>query len=190
MAESSEFAALIVDGGTAKLRGYGGYTISIGNIRNTTRDRCGDDQDKVKEFLAHYPSLTGWMSPPGQRQPIEWRDYGPARSALNLAWPYPSPTSPEADRTARQVRSILYRGGEDWWVFPVVGSMTEALHPLLAWWSVLFALSMMARYEPANWASMIRIDSGVDANGTEHILDQALDVVPSLVLEAIRAICT
>ncbi|QNE21635.1 hypothetical protein F1D05_31590 [Kribbella qitaiheensis] len=46
--------------------------------------------------------------------------------------------------------------------------MTEPLHPLLAWWAVLLALSSMARYEPRRSARTIRIDASPDANAVEH----------------------
>jgi hypothetical protein len=36
------------------------------------------------------------------------------------------------------------------YVFPSIGGDTQALHPLLAWWAVLFALSLLARYQPDN----------------------------------------
>ncbi len=63
--------------------------------------------------------------------------------------------------------------------------MKDALNPFIAWWAVLFALSMMARYEPSNWAGMISIDSSSDANAIENLLDQALGALPHLILEAI-----
>lgn len=40
---------------------------------------------------------------------------------------------------------------------------TRSLHPLMAWWAVLHALSMLARYQPAEWATHINIDDSPHA---------------------------
>ena len=53
----------------------------------------------------------------------------------------------------------------------------------------LFGLSMLARYEPEAWAAMVKIDRSVEANAIEHILDEALGVVPSLILQALHRSC-
>jgi hypothetical protein len=66
--------------------------------------------------------------------------------------------------------------------------MNSFLHPLLVWWVVLYGLSMLARYEPAGWAAMIDIDSSDEAAAIENILDQAMDAIPALVLEAITSV--
>jgi hypothetical protein len=59
------------------------------------------------------------------------------------------------------------------------------MHPLMAWWAVLFALSMIARYEPAPWTSYLDINASRYAYPVERLLDAALLVVPSLISEAI-----
>ncbi len=42
-----------------------------------------------------------------------------------------------------------YRG--DRYFLPVLPPMKQELHPLMAWWAVLYALSMLFRYQPAKW---------------------------------------
>lgn len=37
-------------------------------------------------------------------------------------------------------------------ITPAIGSMSTGLHPFLALWAVLLALSSLARYEPAIWS--------------------------------------
>jgi kynureninase len=61
------------------------------------------------------------------------------------------------------------------------------LHPLLAWWALLFALSMLARYEPAGWTGYLNVDISPHAVALEAALGQALDICPQLILHAIRA---
>lgn len=185
LGETPRYPALSFEGDREALdtpRAY--YEARIRYVPNAVRERCGDDREKLKEFLDRYPSLRGWCFPMPEGNPLGWHS-GQKYSALSLYWKYPRPGDPEWGRTPSSLKACQYRESEDWWVFPAVGGMTESIHPLLAWWAVLFALSMMARYEPNNWARMIQIDSSKEANAIEHVLDQALDVVPALLLEAI-----
>lgn len=70
--------------------------------------------------------------------------------------------------------------------FPAVTPDDDrSLHPLMAWWTVLYALSMLARYQPAEWASHINVDASPHAVAIERLLKDAIQVVPRLVLEAI-----
>jgi len=60
-----------------------------------------------------------------------------------------------------------------------------ALSSLMAWWALLFGLSMVARYEPAGWVSALRYDESELAAPLERLLEIGLDRVPELVLEAL-----
>jgi hypothetical protein len=53
----------------------------------------------------------------------------------------------------------------------------------MAWWAVLFALSMLARYQPAARAAAIDVNSSEYATALEHRLYESLTTVPGLVLE-------
>jgi hypothetical protein len=57
--------------------------------------------------------------------------------------------------------------------------MSTGLHPILALWCVLLALSSLARYEPATWSKMIDIDRSPEANAIEHLLEQAANSLPA-----------
>lgn len=81
---------------------------------------------------------------------------------------------------------VAYRGAEC--AVPVIAGMREPVHPITIWWSVLFTLSMLARYEPDTWSAFIDVDRSAHASAIEHVLDVALDAVPELVLEAINGI--
>jgi len=59
------------------------------------------------------------------------------------------------------------------WIPPTLPGNSGPLHPLVTWWSVLFALSMLARYQPTNWARSISIDTSPDASALEHLMDTA-----------------
>jgi hypothetical protein len=56
----------------------------------------------------------------------------------------------------------------------------------MAWWAVLFALSTLARYHPAEWAVHIDVDRSRHAVLLENLLKQAMEIVPFLILEAIE----
>ena len=61
-------------------------------------------------------------------------------------------------------------------------------HPLVLWWAALWALSMLARYEPATWAGLLDVDSSRSAVPLEALLDDALNAVPEVLLDTLRGI--
>jgi hypothetical protein len=81
-----------------------------------------------------------------------------------------------------------YLGDDDRYIFPSIGGDQQALHPLLAWWAILFALSMLARYEPETWTDYIDVDTSPYAVPLETLLDRALLTCPELLLHAIRSV--
>lgn len=71
------------------------------------------------------------------------------------------------------------------WLFPAAGPAGRSLHPLMAWWAVLYTLSMLARYQPAEWAGHINVDDSRHAVAVERLLNKAISLVPALIAEAI-----
>jgi len=71
------------------------------------------------------------------------------------------------------------------WLFPGAGGADRSMHPLMAWWAVLFALSMLARYQPAEWAAHVDVDASPHAVPVERLLARAIGIIPELVAEAI-----
>jgi hypothetical protein len=59
---------------------------------------------------------------------------------------------------------------------------------LLAWWAILFALSMLARYQPETWTAYLDVDKCAYAVPLETLLDRALVTCPELLLHAIRSV--
>jgi hypothetical protein len=51
----------------------------------------------------------------------------------------------------------------------------------MVWWAVTFALSMMARYEPRVWVNVVAVARSADAAAVEHLLTEALVVLPELI---------
>ncbi|WP_431924206.1 YaaC family protein [Micromonospora wenchangensis] len=133
---------------------------------------------ELEAFLVQYPKLAGHTAvyvkgvyPDGQG------------GTLNLA--YPSSNSSYQERMAEALaHSTPYRL-HDRYAFPAVGANTDSLHPVMAWWAVLFALSMLARYQPEAWADHIAVDSSQAAVPIEQLLTEALATVPELLLQTI-----
>jgi hypothetical protein len=103
---------------------------------------------------------------------------------VKRAWTLPDSDNP-GEFHNRHTRPYL--GDDDRYIFPSIGGDTRALHPLLAWWAILFALSMLARYQPETWTTYLDIDKS-RAVPAETLLDRALGTCPQLLLHAIRSV--
>lgn len=64
-------------------------------------------------------------------------------------------------------------GREGFWYIPCLRGNEQALHTLMTWFAVLHTLSLLARYKPASWTTMLDIDKSPDAPGIEYVLDEA-----------------
>ncbi|WP_420716766.1 YaaC family protein [Streptomyces sp. CoH17] len=69
-------------------------------------------------------------------------------------------------------------------------SMKQELHPLMAWWAVLYTLSMLARYQPATWVKLISVDDSQHALPIERLLERAISHLPVLITDTITEIST
>jgi hypothetical protein len=75
--------------------------------------------------------------------------------------------------------------GGQWYFFPAPGRTAQSIHPLMAWWAVLHALSMLARYQPTEWAGHIDVDRTSHAVPLENLLKTAMVRIPALISDAI-----
>jgi hypothetical protein len=57
----------------------------------------------------------------------------------------------------------------------------------MAWWTVLYALSMLARYAPSKWAKALSLADSPIASRIEFVLDSAIDAVPDLLWRALSS---
>lgn len=64
-------------------------------------------------------------------------------------------------------------------LMPAVGSDPMALDPLLTWWILLYALSMITRYKPVLWTEIIDVNRSPLAVPIETLLSKALESVPA-----------
>lgn len=135
------------------------------------------ERTQLEAYLAQYPSLSdaAFMSQPGQPVGLQWHDADSLSVRVRLG---------EATTYQEESRDIASRTHE--WcgislAYPAVGGSALSAHPLLLWWSVLFALSQLARYEPKAWARRTAIASSSDASAIENLLGRALVTLPELI---------
>ena len=124
--------------------------------------RSGPEQDSVPDFIRHHDG----------------------RGELIMNWALPGGSGNLKDKLSF-VRAMTrpYNGAR--WLFPAPGTAGRSLHPLMAWWAILYTLSMLARYQPAEWAGDINIDDSRHAVAVESLLKRAISLVPALIAEAI-----
>lgn len=125
------------------------------------------DRAELGQLIGRYPALEGSEI---QRQPLS-RAPGDDDSFLHIRW---------QDSSISPARKMLLRMSTHDWVLPSSDLSGQELHPLLAWWTCLFALSMLARYEPSAWMRHIDVDNSAVAVAIEATLDEALTAVPRL----------
>ncbi|GAA1286473.1 hypothetical protein GCM10009609_60400 [Pseudonocardia aurantiaca] len=65
---------------------------------------------------------------------------------------------------------------------PTLGKNTKPLDPIISWWAVLFALSMLARYRPSAWSAMLDVDRSSDATAIEHLMRRAHKVCANIIV--------
>ncbi len=139
----------------------------------------------LTEHLQHYPSAAGWALPEHPRLSPPREGWG---ATAVLRWRVSSEVqSPnEPDRQARMLEvAPQYRYSDRQWCRPAVAAGI-LVSPLMTWWALLYALSILARYEPAEWMGSLDVDKNPLAVPLEMVLQDALEVVPHLVLDALQ----
>ncbi|MFJ1701269.1 YaaC family protein [Streptomyces sp. NPDC088252] len=109
------------------------------------------------------------------------------RGWLTMHWAMPSGADSAEQRRAR-LRAMTRGYAGHRYFFPATAGLPRDLHPLMAWWVVLYVLSMLARYQPAQWAKHIDIDGSRHAVPIEKILERALEQLPTLIADAIEEV--
>ncbi|MCZ4611824.1 YaaC family protein [Streptomyces sp. Lzd4kr] len=132
----------------------------------------------------------------GPEPPPDYSRYQYGGGQLVMNWRIPEGTGSGFDRMATSAERQAYlrtltRGYAGVRYFlPVLGSMQRELHPLMAWWAVLYTLSMLARYQPAAWGALISVDTSQHAVPIERLLERAINHLPVLIADAITEVST
>ncbi len=137
-----------------------------------------DPRAAASGLLAQYPTTAGWQMP---GTPVEERGY----RTLHLTWE--TSTGSSQLHRVRRVDDIAptYVPEDRRYLLPSLGGSPAPLPTLMSWWLLLFGLSTQARYEPAEWAAVMDVDTSEWAAPLEHALDTALVVLPQLVVEGL-----
>ncbi len=144
----------------------------------------------LKDFLAHHPAAGSWTLPSeslGTAPADIWfpGHVHPELNVVALLWPAPTGRVPANQISPGVSARVGARYFKNTFLFPALGDNIRPLHPLLAWWAVLYVLSMVARYEPCAWTEMTAINTSVEASSIEHLLETAVIRLPRLVLDVI-----
>ncbi|MFC7024600.1 YaaC family protein [Promicromonospora thailandica] len=144
----------------------------------------------LDNYLKAFPAAQGYHSfVRVDREPAAAPDFSRHNDGwgeLVMHWQLPGGHAGTVAERAALLESLTRRYIGSMQFFPSVApDDSRSLHPLMAWWTVLYALSMLARYQPAEWASHINVDTSRHAVAIERLLKDAVRVVPSLVLETI-----
>lgn len=141
-------------------------------------EREADQEAALRAQLRRYPTLEGYE----ESIPLRLHPAAAAgETGVRLAWKAEGLL--EQDRARRIEQMCCHSADGQLWVAPALPGNSGPLHPLVAWWAVLYALSMLARYEPAAWTTYIDVDCSPDAVAIETLLDHALSELPRLLLE-------
>jgi hypothetical protein len=139
---------------------------------------------EFEALMRHYPTAEGWQHyrPQGLRL-VDFGYFGPK---FTIYWQADSATL-GAREWAFVHHAFEHRVSGTWWIRPDLNEAGDFLWPLMTWWTLLYGLSMLARYHPGEWTSALRVDDSPETVPLEAALDVALEVVPHFVLEGLRA---
>ncbi|MFJ6900551.1 YaaC family protein [Streptomyces hokutonensis] len=160
-------------------------------------------REALADFLASYPAVAQHESyvttralSLGPEAPPEYTRYNHGGGELRMNWLMPEGVGTGFDGTATGAERLAhlrtltrgYAGSR--YFLPVLGSMKRELHPLMAWWAVLYALSMLSRYQPAVWGALISVDTSKHAVPIERLLERAIIHLPVLIADTITEVST
>ncbi|WP_120674650.1 YaaC family protein [Streptomyces hoynatensis] len=128
----------------------------------------------LEDFLKHYPTV--WPL-----KGLQENNYLPSPRRGLTGQIYLNPQRKYARGGFVALHGTKYRGRS--FAFPALTGNSLPMHPILAWWAALYALSMLARYEPEKWAATVNVDVSKEAIPIEQLLHEALEAVPALALE-------
>lgn len=160
-------------------------------------------REALADFLVSYPAVaqhesyvtTGALTR-GPDAPPDYTRYQHGGGELRMNWLMPKGVGTGFDGMATGAERVAhlrtmtrgYAGSR--YFLPVLGSMKQELHPLMGWWAVLYTLSMLARYEPATWGTLINVDTSKYAVPIERLLERAINHLPVLIADTITEVST
>jgi hypothetical protein len=139
----------------------------------------------LANYLASFPEAQNYHSAIQVRGELAFESHVDGWGELVINWMLPGGQSGSIDERLDFLAAMTRSYNGSLYFFPALGASGRSLHPLMAWWAVLHTLSMLARYQPAEWAEHINVDNSRHAVPLESILKRAIDIVPRLIAETI-----
>jgi hypothetical protein len=148
-----------------------------------------DRRQSLTRYLAAFPGARGYdsfvrLGGEPDSQPAFWKDLDDW-GELQMNWQVAGGRSCDSIEQLVFLQAITRPYGGRWYFFPAPGQTDKSIHPLMAWWAVLHALSMLARYQPTEWAGYIDVDRSPYAVPLEKLLKTAMVLIPALISDAI-----
>jgi len=162
-------------------------------IQGLPRNVLESGAENIQEFLkAHYPDFKNY----GDWE-LSDHDVHPLDNYCKVAWPdRPIEGETPQERKASALAQThaltgLQLTSPRWMTLPAIDSGgTAALHPLAAWWTILYTLSMLARYSPNSWSVDLDVDSSPYAAPIEELIAAATEQVPTFLDLALGELAT
>ncbi|MFI9630481.1 YaaC family protein [Streptomyces sp. NPDC052042] len=160
-------------------------------------------REALDDFLTAYPNVaqhesyvTNRALSQGPAALPDYTRYDHGGGELVMNWLMPQGVGTGFDGMATSAERLAHlramtRGyaGERYFL-PLLPRMKRELHPLMAWWAVLYTLSMLARYEPAVWGKLISVDDSPHSVPIERLLERAINHLPVLIADTITEVST
>jgi hypothetical protein len=159
-----------------------GGEVDFGDIPSLT------DAAAVSTWLSQYPGAARMKVSTHNGELLPW----PAASGNRYqVLCEPDPAATEDDGRPETIASYVAKRFAGYpgllgaaWLIPPVGENADLLPPVLLWWVLMHALSLLARYEPGTWRDALNLDRSQLADPLQQLLDEALRVIPGLMYEA------
>lgn len=139
------------------------------------------------EMMTNYPAAEG-VRIPAEHGAIRPPGLG-GRWQVSVRWPAMESQQEMSEEELNAFYDTIapeYRYRGDRFLRPAVDAAKSAPpSPLMTWWLLLYSFSILARYEPRRWTSLLHLDSSKLAVGLQYALEEALATMPQLVLEAL-----
>lgn len=131
--------------------------------------------EEVRGILSQYPALRDLEVALGDEGSVRW-SHNEGHCFVIVS---------SSDQLKSRDGSVSHLDGTEHYrrtavLLPRAGDSEQALRPLMAWWGVLYALSMLARYAPSRWTETLSLPDSPIASKIEFLLDSAVDAVPEL----------
>jgi hypothetical protein len=167
---------VVEDDATSPLRNWKIVTATVAPI-------TADGPEGVQQILSAYRhgrSAT-LRTIQGLKPLVGWTKHG---QGVQVCWPNPREDFGGQWEVLEDVAPLDSYVG-DHWLRPELSDGSSPSE-LITWWALLYALSMLARYEPAAWFRALDYDSSPWAAPLGELLRIGVDVVPDLVLRSLH----